>query len=195
MLETPRRLAEPCLRTREVGASWPTCVPTWARARNAAGWGSRAVPHRDLAPIQDELLGVLERGADNPDRKMANFCRKILELLPWTFAEVAGVEPTNNTGVTPGCARKPSGRSRPVRSPANVAPPRPDLGRWPSGARGAAGCPRGQSRILPRGLCGSTRCPPPGADRACRPPLRRSRRRPLSLGPPIRPPRSVMRQR
>jgi transposase len=58
----------------------------------------RAVLHQDLAPVQDELLGLLERGSANPDRKTAGFCRKILDLWPWlwTFAEVAGVEPTNN---------------------------------------------------------------------------------------------------
>src|SRR5262245_58821316 len=41
---------------------------------------------------------LLQRGEESPDRKVAGLCRALRKWWPalWTFARVAGVEPTNN---------------------------------------------------------------------------------------------------
>src|SRR4051812_20588604 len=41
---------------------------------------------------------LLQRGQESPDRKAAALCRQLRKWWPalWTFARVAGVEPTNN---------------------------------------------------------------------------------------------------
>ncbi len=51
-----------------------------------------------LEPVCDELHVALEAGRSCTDKKVARFCRNILEVYPalWTFARVEGVEPTNN---------------------------------------------------------------------------------------------------
>ncbi len=55
--------------------------------------------------LQGELLEpalalsrALERGRDGPDKKVRRFCNRLLKDYGalWTFADVAGVEPTNN---------------------------------------------------------------------------------------------------
>jgi transposase len=53
---------------------------------------------RALAPIRRRLDQVLNWGLRCGVAKAANFCRNLLKLGPalWTFARVAGVEPTNN---------------------------------------------------------------------------------------------------
>lgn len=51
-----------------------------------------------LAPTCMALYRALERGRDGPDKKVRRFCKRLLkdyEAL-WTFADVEGVEPTNN---------------------------------------------------------------------------------------------------
>ena len=44
------------------------------------------------------LHAALEQGCRGADAKTATFCANLLALEPalWTFAQVAGVEPTNN---------------------------------------------------------------------------------------------------
>jgi transposase len=51
-----------------------------------------------VGQIDDALAALLHAGQGNPDPPAAGLCRALLRLWPalWTFAEVAGVEPTNN---------------------------------------------------------------------------------------------------
>jgi len=51
-----------------------------------------------IATIDDALATLLHAGQENLDPKAAGLCRSLLRLWPalWTFAEVDGVEPTNN---------------------------------------------------------------------------------------------------
>jgi transposase len=51
-----------------------------------------------IGPVDAALATLLHAGQDNPDPQAAGLCRSLLRLWPalWTFAEVAGVEPTNN---------------------------------------------------------------------------------------------------
>jgi transposase len=51
-----------------------------------------------MAPLQQELHALLERGCACADSKAATFCRNVLALegALWTFVRVEGVEPTNN---------------------------------------------------------------------------------------------------
>ena len=51
-----------------------------------------------LAPVIRRLNAVLVAGCKENDPKAATFCNNLLELeqAMWTFARVAGVEPTNN---------------------------------------------------------------------------------------------------
>jgi transposase len=53
---------------------------------------------RALRPIRRRLAQVLNWGLRCGDKPAATFCRNLLKLGPalWTFARVAGVEPTNN---------------------------------------------------------------------------------------------------
>jgi transposase len=53
---------------------------------------------RALAPVRARLARVLTWGLGCGDPRAANFCRRVRKLGPalWTFARVAGVEPTNN---------------------------------------------------------------------------------------------------
>ena len=51
-----------------------------------------------IGRVEDALARPLHTGQDNPDPQVAGLCRALLRLWPalWTFAEVDGVEPTNN---------------------------------------------------------------------------------------------------
>jgi transposase len=68
----------------------------WHRFR--AGEFARPALRRRLIPLQARLGRLLRRGQDNPDRKAAGLCRELTKWWPalWTFARVAGVDPTNN---------------------------------------------------------------------------------------------------
>ena len=63
-----------------------------------AGRIDRAGLQRGLEPVASALHETLERGRGCADAKAATFCANLLALEPalWTFAAVAGVEPTNN---------------------------------------------------------------------------------------------------
>ncbi|HMB06668.1 MAG TPA: IS66 family transposase [Isosphaeraceae bacterium] len=63
-----------------------------------AGRIDRAGLQRGLDPVARELHEALERGCRCADAKAATFCANLLALEPalWTFAQVEGVEPTNN---------------------------------------------------------------------------------------------------
>jgi hypothetical protein len=78
------------------------------RATSAAGWsplrtgsssasGSHELQRR-LIPLQARLGRLLRRGQATTDRKSAALCRELTKWWAalWTFARVAGVEPTNN---------------------------------------------------------------------------------------------------
>jgi transposase len=68
----------------------------WHRFR--AGQFGRKELQRRLIPLQARLGRLLRRGQENPDRKAAALCRELTKWWPalWTFARIAGVEPTNN---------------------------------------------------------------------------------------------------
>ena len=53
---------------------------------------------RQLVPIQARMGRLLWRGEESPHRKAAALCRELNKSWAalWTFARVAGVEPTNN---------------------------------------------------------------------------------------------------
>jgi transposase len=63
-----------------------------------AGAFDRPALRRRLIPLQARLGRLLRRGQETPDRKAAGLCRDLSQWWPalWTFARVAGVEPTNN---------------------------------------------------------------------------------------------------
>ncbi|MBV8455330.1 MAG: IS66 family transposase [Acetobacteraceae bacterium] len=63
-----------------------------------AGRLDRAGLQRRWEPVAQELHEALECGRGCADAKAATFCANLLALEPalWTFAAVAGVEPTNN---------------------------------------------------------------------------------------------------
>lgn len=68
----------------------------WHQFRN--GTIDRPGLQAAIGRIDDALATLLHAGQDNPDVKAAGLCRALLRLWPalWTFAEVDGVEPTNN---------------------------------------------------------------------------------------------------
>jgi transposase len=68
----------------------------WHRFR--VGEFDRPELRRRLIPLQARLGLLLRRGQENPDRKAAGLCRELTKWWPalWTFAQVDGVEPTNN---------------------------------------------------------------------------------------------------
>jgi transposase len=68
----------------------------WHRFR--AGEYDRPELRRRLVPLQARLGRLLRRGQESPDRKTAVLCRELTKWWPalWTFARVAGAEPTNN---------------------------------------------------------------------------------------------------
>jgi transposase len=63
-----------------------------------AGTLDRVELQAGVGRVEDALATLLHAGQDNPDPQVAGLCRALLRLWPalWTFAEVAGVEPTNN---------------------------------------------------------------------------------------------------
>jgi transposase len=63
-----------------------------------AGEFDRQELQQRLVPLQARLGRLLRRGRETPDRKAAGLCRELTKWWPalWTFARVAGVEPTNN---------------------------------------------------------------------------------------------------
>ena len=58
----------------------------------------RAGLQTKLAPVCAALRAALVAGQDSPDKQVRRFCRKLLAAYRalWTFALIAGVEPTNN---------------------------------------------------------------------------------------------------
>lgn len=58
----------------------------------------RAELQERLASVRMALHGALERGRDGPDKKVRTFCKRLLKDYEamWLFADVEGVEPTNN---------------------------------------------------------------------------------------------------
>ena len=68
----------------------------WHRFR--AGNFDRQELRRRLIPLQARLGRLLRRGQDSPDSKAAALCRELTKWWAalWTFAQVSGVEPTNN---------------------------------------------------------------------------------------------------
>ena len=58
----------------------------------------RAELQARLDPANMALYRALERGRDGPDKKVRRFCKRLLKDYKalWLFAEVEGVEPTNN---------------------------------------------------------------------------------------------------
>jgi transposase len=68
----------------------------WHAARDDPA--RRAAFADEIAPLQDELHALLDRGLDNPVKDANDLCYDLLLHWPalWTFATVPGVEPTNN---------------------------------------------------------------------------------------------------
>ena len=75
--------------TREVFHRW-----RWFRR----GRISRATLQRQLRPLRRQMRRLLQRGAASGLHKTAGLCRRLLKLqgAMWRFAEVEGLEPTNN---------------------------------------------------------------------------------------------------
>jgi hypothetical protein len=71
---------------------------SWLPDRFRAGEFDRRELQRRLVPLQARLGRLLRWGQDNRDRKAAALCRELTKwwVALWTFARVAGVEPTNN---------------------------------------------------------------------------------------------------
>ncbi len=63
-----------------------------------AGAFDRRELQRRLVPLQARLGRLLRRGHENADRKAVALCPELSKWWPalWTFAQVEGVEPTNN---------------------------------------------------------------------------------------------------
>jgi transposase len=53
-----------------------------------------------IEPLEFEMVRIMSRGAHGKDKKTARFCTRLYKVQDalWTFARVAGVEPTNNHG-------------------------------------------------------------------------------------------------
>lgn len=68
----------------------------WHQCRDGAR--DRAGLQAALQPVQDAFGALLDEGSQCPDAKAAGLCRALDRLWPalWTFADVDGVEPTNN---------------------------------------------------------------------------------------------------
>jgi transposase len=51
-----------------------------------------------LEPVRQDLHAALKNGVQDADKSVARFCRNLVAVYPalWTFAQVEGVEPTNN---------------------------------------------------------------------------------------------------
>ena len=77
------------MAVHQLFTSWHQCK---------AGTLDRAGLQVAIGKIDDALATLLHAGQDNADAQAAGLCRALLRLWPalWTFAEVEGVEPTNN---------------------------------------------------------------------------------------------------
>jgi transposase len=86
---TAQRLAEACLSVHR------RVFQLWHLYR---GGGTFAALDEGIAPLILELQDILATGCRSRDRKLARSCHRILDVYPalWTFAAIAGVEPTNN---------------------------------------------------------------------------------------------------
>jgi transposase len=81
---------------RDALAQAEALFAAWRRFR--AGALDRAGLQAAIAPVDEALGALLLAGQTNADDRAAGLCRALLRLWPalWTFAEVEGVEPTNN---------------------------------------------------------------------------------------------------
>ena len=70
-----------------------TAWHSFRRERRSRGWLAA-----EINPLKQELRGLLERGLAEGDTQTKTLSRSLHRLWPalWTFAEVDGVEPTNN---------------------------------------------------------------------------------------------------
>ena len=68
----------------------------WSRCRD--GTITRRGLKRILAPLRDEVQGLLLRGLCSDNRRLRGMCRELYGHRDWlwTFLDVDGVEPTNN---------------------------------------------------------------------------------------------------
>jgi transposase len=59
---------------------------------------SRAMLQRQIEPVRRRMKKLLKRGRRCRHKRTAGFCAELLRLEPalWTFAQVPGIEPTNN---------------------------------------------------------------------------------------------------
>lgn len=75
-----------------------TMFHAWHRVRD--GTSTRAAFQELIEPLREKVVARLREGEACPVRAVAGRCREILVVEPglWTFAYVAGVEPTNNAG-------------------------------------------------------------------------------------------------
>lgn len=75
-----------------------TMFHAWHRVRD--GTSTRAAFQELVEPLREQVVARLHEGAASPVRAVAGRCREILEVEPalWTFADIEGVEPTNNAG-------------------------------------------------------------------------------------------------
>lgn len=59
---------------------------------------SRKILIAKIDVLEREMVRILSRGANGPDKKVGRFCKRLFDVQEslWTFAYVEGVEPTNN---------------------------------------------------------------------------------------------------
>jgi transposase len=87
-------------RAKELGDRWlaghDRVFAVWHLFRG--GGCTRDELAERMHPLIDDLGGLLNEGARVRDRKLARFCRRILDVYPaaWLFVFEPGVEPTNN---------------------------------------------------------------------------------------------------
>jgi len=86
----PGRLGRALLAETDQLFAW------WHRVRD--GTLARSSFRTYMGPLRQRVEALLRQGTRCPHPKTAAMCREILALAPalWTFARVAGVEPTNN---------------------------------------------------------------------------------------------------
>jgi transposase len=87
---TARQVGQELLRLTQ------TMFRQWHRVRD--GTLTRVGFQRKVAQLRLAFEAQLKRGVGCGAPKVAGMCREILDVLPamWTFADVVGVEPTNN---------------------------------------------------------------------------------------------------
>jgi len=84
-------------RIGELGLEIHSCLfADWEEFKN--GKIARAVLTSRIDKLASELKPELEQGCRSPDKKVRNFCRRLLSVYPamWHFSRHEGVEPTNN---------------------------------------------------------------------------------------------------